>query len=176
MPLIVSYSDGEGRMAGVGAAAWCSWLEFHVAVYTEVPQWLRDTWARCAGKEQYNDMFLVEPVGPLLLLYAFPKLIRNALWLHFIDNEGSEASIIKGSSSLESADHVVGLTWEMCSRRSLSPYFDRVESEGNPVDKLSRGEAKGPWRGVSCIQFPTEDLQLLAAECGGWLRQEQSSG
>ena len=167
--MIVSYSDGEGRMAGVGAAAWVPWLEHPVAVFSMVPDWLRAMWAKCAKREQYRDIFLVEGVGPLLLLIAFPRRMRNALWIHFIDNEGSEASLVKGSSSMEAADHVVGLTWEKIAQRCLTPYFGRVESEANPVDKLSRGDARGPWREVVNLPFPTDELKKLADECGGWL-------
>ena len=34
-------------------------------------------------------------------LVTFPKVIKDALWLHYIDNTAAEASLIRGSSSLE---------------------------------------------------------------------------
>ena len=64
--LIVSYSDGEGASARIGVAAWASWLEFPVAAYTEVPQWLRDTWAQLAGRRSWWD-------GPA----ALPRKVSN---------------------------------------------------------------------------------------------------
>jgi hypothetical protein len=118
-----------------------------------------------AGKATYKDIFLVEAVGPLLILEAFPKLVKDALWIHFIDNSGSEASLVSGSSSIDAGDHVVGMTWERIARRRLWPYFDRVESQANPVDKLSRGKSSGPWRRVTEVEFPTRELMALADEC-----------
>ena len=92
--------------------------------------------------------------------------MRDALWLHFIDNASAEASLISGSSALEAADHIAGLTWELSGTRRLWQYFDRVESSANPVDGLSRGNAKGPWCSVLPVEFPSR--QLEAIECGGW--------
>jgi len=165
LPTIISYSDGEGSLAGVGVAAWCPWLEHPVAAYTRVPQVVRDMWADLAGKPSYKDIFLIEAVGPLLILEAFPKLVKDALWIHFIDNSGSEASLVSGSSSIDAGDHIVGMTWERIAKRRLWPFFDRVESSANPVDKLSRGKSSGPWRQVVEVQFPTTELMALADEC-----------
>ena len=83
-----------------------------------------------------------------------------------MDNESAEASLISGTSALPAADHMVGLTWELCAKLTLIPYFDRVESRANPVDGLSRGSMNGPWRGVAKAVFPIAELKNLAAECG----------
>ena len=168
MQLIVSYSDGEGSLAGVGAAAWTSWLEFPVATFAYVPECLRDWWKSVVCKRNYKDIYLVEAVGPLLLLTTFPRLMRNSLWVHYVDNESAEVAMFKGSSTLDTADHIVGLTWERCAKQGLIPYFDRVESKANPVDKLPRGDASGPWRSVVPALFPLKELCDLARECGGW--------
>lgn len=164
---IVSYSDGEGGTAGVGVAVWCPWLEHPVAAFTCVPQEVRDMWGQMAGKDDYKVIFLIEAVGPLLVLDAFPNLVNDALWIHFIDNSGAEASLVGGSSSIDAGDHIVGMTWERIAKRRLWPFFDRVESAANPVDKLSRGCSAGPWRRVINVQFPTATLMRLADECRG---------
>ena len=111
--------------------------------------------------------FLIGAIGPLLLLTTFPRAMQNALWVHFIDNAAAEASLIAGSSALQAADHIVGLTWQKAGSRRLWPYFDRVASSSNPVDGLSRGETKGPWREIMDIDFPLAELLELAEECGG---------
>jgi len=165
LPTIISYSDGEGKFAGVGAAAWVPWLEHPIAVFGEVPIEIRRMWAKLAGVIDYKDIFLVEAIGPILLLCTFPRVMRNALWIHYIDNESAESSLISGTSSLPSADHIVGLTWEICAKRSLLPYFDRVESKANPVDGLSRGVMTGSWREVAKANFPFTELKALAADC-----------
>lgn len=169
IPTVISYSDGEGRDAGVGAAVWVPWLQHPLAAFTHVPPEIRELWSYHTGSEGGRDIFMIEAVGPLLLLLAFPRIFRSVLWIHFIDNTAAEASLISGSSSLDVADHIVGLTWEKCCKRRVWPYFDRVSSKSNPVDLLSRGDKRGPWRGVKEVAFPIDEIEDLASECGGWL-------
>ena len=165
LPTIVSYSDGEGGNAGIGVAAWAPWLARPVAAYTVVPNHIRALWAKARSSEQYNDIYLVEAVGPLVLLLTFPRLMRNALWLHFIDNAAAEAALIKGSSTVASSNLIISSTWEMCHKRALLPYFDRVESKANPVDGLSRQVFAGPWAEVKIACFPVGLLETLPAVC-----------
>ncbi len=68
LPTIISYSDGEGGNAGGGVAVWCPWLEHPVAAYTRVPQIIRNMWAHMVSKDNYKDIFLIEAVGPLIVL------------------------------------------------------------------------------------------------------------
>ena len=168
IPVVISYSDGEGKHAGVGAAVWAPWLRRPLAVYTKVSDHLRAIWAVSSNTSEYNDIFPIEAIGPLLLLTAFPNVMKNVLWIHWIDNTAAEASLISGTSSLAIADHVVGLTWELCGQRKVWPYFDRVESKSNPVDQLSRGVMEGPWETVVNVDLPYKKLEQLAEECGGW--------
>ena len=167
LPLVISYSDGEGGLAGIGAAVWSSCLARPLAVYTEVPVELRCYWAD-ESQKQGNDIFLVEALGPLILLLAFPKLLRQSRWLHFIDNTAAESSLIKGASSLSHGDHVVGLTWALVQERFLWPYFDRVESNANPVDGSSRRRFAGPWEQVHTRPFPMDKLREFARSFDDW--------
>ena len=165
LPLIVSYSDGEGGLAGIGAAV-CRHEGPPLALYCEVPQYLRDYWHSRSSSVVYTDIFLVEALGPLLLLLAFPKTFRNCMWLHFIDNKAAEASLIRGTSSKNHGDHVVGLTWALIQKLGIFAYFDRVSSKSNPVDGLSRRNFDGPWTRVYRPEFPTAKLSEFAESCG----------
>ena len=171
MQVIVSYSDVQGARAGIGAAVWAPWLHKPLAVYMEVPERVRRHWSGYVDETgTYNDIFLVEALGALVLLVTFPKVIKDALWLHYSDNSAAEASLIRGSSSLEHGDVVVGLTWSMIQSSRLWAYFDRVESKSNPVDGLSRGDFSGPWENVHVIKFPMAALRTFAASCGDSFR------
>jgi hypothetical protein len=163
LPVVVSYSDGEGGLAGIGAALWHPHKSRPLAVYAEVPTLIRNQWRLAQGSKEYEDIFLVEALGPLLLLSAFPKVLRNCLWLHFIDNSAAEASLIRGASSSDLGDHVVGLTWAKIEKQSLWAYFDRVSSSANPVDGISRRLFQGPWEWVRQMPFPVEELVSFAA-------------
>ena len=87
--------------------------------------------------------------------------MREHLWVHFIDNEGALAALVKGSSSVLSGDVMVGCTHELAARFGGIGWYDRVDSASNPVDKLSRGSMEGPWRLVT-IRFPPALLNQLS--------------
>ena len=155
LDLVVSYSDGEGAWAGIGAAMWAPWLAKPLAVYTEVPEMVRRFWLNGIGEDgTFRDIFFVEALGPLILLMAFPKHLRNVLWIHFIDNEAAESSLIRGSSSVAHGDYIAGITWATIQRRGLWAYFDRVESKANPTDGISGRDFDGPWDQVHTVEFP----------------------
>ena len=46
--------------------------------------------------------------GPLVSLATWPNALRDALWLHFIDNASAECALVKGSASVHSGDVIVG--------------------------------------------------------------------
>jgi len=164
--LVVSYSDGEGADAGIGVGVWGTRLpNGPLAAYCEVPQCVRDLWRRKAGKDPpYNDIFLIEAIGPLVILCTFPKILKNCTWLHFIDNTAAQHSLVKGASSIESGDVIVGETWRKIQDLHIWAYFDRVESEANPVDGLSRKVFPGPWRQVLYVGIPDVIPQMVKNE------------
>ena len=104
--LVVTYNDGEGGDAGVGIAAWCESLlgPVPLAGFLEVPEEVRRLW--CAQKESFvahndlKDIIEIEGIGPLLILHNWPWLLRGALWIHFIDNNGALGSLVRGSASV----------------------------------------------------------------------------
>ena len=73
--------------------------------------------------------------------------------MHFIDNDAALATLVKGSSSVMSGEVIKAYTHSMAARSGLWPWFDRVASKDNPVDKLSRGVMDGPWK-LLTIEFP----------------------
>ena len=166
LPVVVSYSDSEGGLAGIGAAIWHPSKSVPLAAYSEVPLALREHWRIIGGTAELEDLFLVEALGPLLLQLTFPKLLVNCLWLHFIDNSAAEASLIRGASSSRLGDHVVGLTWALIQKRTIWAYFDRVASKSNPSDGLSRRNFSGPWKQVYSVPFPLNEVKQFAASFG----------
>ena len=85
MPLAVSYSDGEGDTAGVGVALWLPNGQA-IAGYVRVPDALRKLWTQRSSLEEARDIFQIEAVGPLLVLWNWGHMIKDHLWLHLIDN------------------------------------------------------------------------------------------
>ena len=160
MPLAVSYSDGEGESAGVGCGLWLPDGTI-LGGYIQVPPELRKLWTRRESLDEARDIFQIEAVGPLLVLWNWGHRFRDHLWIHFIDNEGALASLAKGSSSVLSGEIIVGFTHELAADLGILSWYDRVDSASNPVDKLSRGQMQGPWKVVK-IRFPKGLLQRIA--------------
>ena len=165
MDVAVSYSDGEGDKAGLGVAVWSARCPgAPLAAFCEIPESIRRLWdSQREAEAQSSDIFLIEAIGPLVLLQTYPNILKNSLWLHFIDNEAAQHSLVKGSSSIACGDVVVGETWRKIQRLGIYPYFDRVESKANPVDGLSRGRAVGPWNHIDKAVIPA-DLERKLSE------------
>ena len=72
--------------------------------------------------------------------------------------------MVRGSSAILAGDVVVGETWRNIQKLGCYFYVDRVESEANPVDGLSRGRREGPWQRVIKARLPTNLADLLATE------------
>ena len=163
--VVVSYSDGEGATAGVGVALWHYSLQKPVAAYLKVPRVIRLLWAKAketaVESERLNDIFSIEAVGPLVVLNCFGHLLRDELWLHFIDNVGAQMCLVKGSASVHARDSVIGYTWDRIAQTRCLLWTERVASASNPVDGLSRGKRDGPWESVLDTSLPPELISLL---------------
>ena len=161
-PMFVSYSDGEGDSAGVGIALWCPGGRT-IGGYIKLPDEVRSTWSRVAATGDHYDIFEIEAVGPALILHNWADLfVPGALWVHYIDNDSALATLVKGSSSVMSGECITAFTHSKIADLGLWSWFDRVASDDNPVDKLSRGSMDGPWELVP-IEFPQALLVSLRA-------------
>ena len=164
METVVSYSDGEGAEAGLGIAVWSSRCPLApLAAYCKIPSRIRDLWSR-QNTDERNDIYCVEAIGPQAIAETFPNIIKNSLWIHWIDNSAAQYALVRGSSSVQAGDVIVGETWRKVQALGAYLYIDRVESEANPVDGLSRGRPAGPWVQVLRAKLPANLEELLAEE------------
>ena len=117
--------------------------------------WSEKVWTsgRRDPHDDYNDIQEVEGIGPLLALTTWKDLLADALWMHYIDNNGALSCLVKGGSSVSSTDVIVGLTSAKIAKINACPWFDRVDTKSNPVDGLSRGDLSGNWDLVP-LDFP----------------------
>ena len=162
VPHVVSYSDGEGADAGVGVAIYKDG-EPTEAGFMKVPTCVRNLWSRQKhiGGELY-DILEIEAVGPAIVLATWPKKLEGCLWTHYIDNECALSAVIRGGSSVHSADCIAGYVSEQCARLGCWAWYDRVDTKANPVDGISRGRLEGDWTLVP-IHFPQELRAALVA-------------
>ena len=133
----MTISDDEGT-GSVAVALWMPRETQFKPLLTRVDlpgAWLR-TWSN--DYERSTTIMEVEAVGPLLALSMWPEILRDALWLHFVDNESAKFSLIRGSSRACHLNRIVHETWHECQKRKLYPWFERVSTKDNPVDQASR--------------------------------------
>ena len=157
--IAISYSDGEGDTAGVGVALWLS-CGTVLAGYLRVPDEVREIWGRNRDNPDRHDIYEIEAVGPLLVLWNWGHRMKEHLWIHFIDNDAALSGIAKGSSSVLSGEVIIAYTHELAAKLGVWPWFDRVDTHSNPVDQLSRGKSSGNWTMVK-IRFPRELVARL---------------
>ena len=166
--VVISYSDGEGESAGVGVAVWHYSQEVPVAAFLKVPREVRLLWntakASQLPSELLSDIFHIEAVGPLIVVNQWPQLVTGELWIHFVDNEGAKACLIRGSSRIDAGDIIMGHTWKHVAQCRALLWVDRVHTHSNPVDGLSRGRFEGPWRRVEQANLPADLLADLRNE------------
>ena len=148
---VFSYSDGEGSTAGV---AICIYLlhQNPMVAFATVPPVVRRAWGvEINGRR--NDIFEVEAVGPILVLWQISK----KCWIHFIDNGAAQQAIVRGSSSVESGDIISAQTWCLASKLQCWLRIGRVCSKSILIDGVSR-----PWKNVEKAHWSSELLQDLS--------------
>ena len=145
LPVYVSYSDGEGDTAGVGVALWAPGRHGDpLAAFCKVPREVRLSWKQALDiAPTSTDIFEIEAIGPLMVLHLWGDVLRGRLWVHYIDNEGAQAILVKGASSVRSGQVISGYFWEQVASMGIFVWLDRVASASNPVDGLSRGDFSG---------------------------------
>ncbi len=163
-PPVVTYSDGEGS-GGIGVCIFVRGQRPRAA-YCRAHREVRRLWSLQrdlrSPLDQQHDIYNIEAVGPLLILHKWADDLQGQLWLHFIDNESAQQALVKGSSSVWQGDVISGFTWNRVAELRALPWFDRVQSESNPIDGVSRGRSEGPWRAVEHLHFPSDFICELA--------------
>ena len=151
-PFFVTISDGEGT-GNVAVGIWKpgdSEFQPRITAAAVPPEWL-SRWHEWGLR--VTAIQEIEAVGPVLALSTWPELLTDCTWLHFIDNESAKFSLIKGSSKAVYTNEIVHATWDLCRARRVYPWWERVASADNPVDKASRGDLRDlsnqRWRAVA---------------------------
>ena len=134
------YTDGAAEGANhelvtCGAVLFSPKLSRPQAVGLRVPEHIVRRWKQ-GGSSQTIAQAELAPA--LLARLTWGKELRGAEVVHYIDNEGSKHSLIKGySPSLECA-RLLGEIWLEEAKLSSLTWFDRVPSPSNIADDPSR--------------------------------------
>ena len=74
-----------------------------------------------------------------------------------------------------SADVIVGHTSKAAAKLGLWSWYDRVDTQSNPVDGLSKGRLNGPWQLVE-VRIPEDMVRDLEEETDRQIERERAVG
>ena len=165
-PTVITYSDGEGSSkGGLGICIFQPGTGRRPrAAFMQIPNEVRRIWRMQEGRSAKADIFEIEGVGPLAIATTWPTVIQGCPWLHFIDHQGAQMCLVRGSGNSRNGDVIAGLTWTAVQNTQSWLSMERVMSESNPIDGVSRGRVDGPWQYVEEYQLPRLLLQDLRRE------------
>ena len=86
-----------------------------------------------------------ETIAASLVLDHAPEALRDVDCIWFLDNSGSEAGLISGYSSSPDSACLIGAVHIILAALNSRPWFERVPSEVNPSDGLSRDGLDDAW-------------------------------
>ena len=140
-PFVITMSDGEDTDS-VAAVIWSPlapagvhqprWFQLDLLPAAFLP------WSDGKELEPQRHINIIEAIVPAICLCTWSHLIRGSLWLHFIANDGVLACLVSGCSKSSSLSAIVDFTWAQIPVLGCWPWFERVPSECNIVDGLSR--------------------------------------
>jgi hypothetical protein len=93
-----------------------------------------------------NQIALVEIFAAVLIMAHFGHELANKRVILLVDSECALDALIKGQSKFSDVIKLVKIFWDLVADHQVDVYLDRVSTDANPSDGLSRGreeEAEG---------------------------------
>ena len=114
-------------------SAW--WRENPVGFSREVPRQLLATWL-----PRENQIALVELFAVVMAVAHFgPELTgRNVMFL--VDSEPALDALVKGLSKFHDVIHLLTFFWHVVANFQINAYLDRVSTDANVSDGVSRAD------------------------------------
>merc|ERR1711904_508269 len=83
---------------------------------------------------------MVELFAPVLALAMMGKFLEKKKVLLFVDSETVEGALVKGYSARSDMCELTGEFWHLAHIWDIRIYIDRVPTDSNPSDGLSRNK------------------------------------
>ena len=103
-----------------------------LAIRGEVPSSMLQ---RFATNKAY--IYFLEAFAQIITAFFFCTVMDDLATM-FIDNEAAKHAIIKGYCRERAMCNLLGCFWCLCGHTGLTPWMERVTSEANPSDEISR--------------------------------------
>ena len=82
----------------------------------------------------------VELAAVGIALSTWRQFLTGALLLVFIDNNSALAAMVRGTSEVVGMRRRASEVWRVVAAEQLFPWFERVATDDNVIDGISRGE------------------------------------
>ena len=102
-----------------------------------VPQEVIDEWI-----PRKTQIVMVELIAVVMAVTAFEEVIRGNKVVVLIDSEAVAGAVIKGYSVRQDLCLLVGRLWKLIASLEAVVYFDRVSTDANLSDGVSRGRVQ----------------------------------
>jgi hypothetical protein len=133
----VIFTDGsfepEDPAPIVGGVMFAWWREAPVAFSCEVPHQLLATWL-----PRKNQIALVELFATVIAVAHFGAELAGRNVMFLVDSEPALDALVKGLSKFEDVIHLLTLFWHVVAEFQVNVYLDRVSTDANISDGISR--------------------------------------
>ena len=132
----IFFSDGsseEGELPKVGAVLVAWWRSCPVAFSKRIPKDRMDRWL-----PRSNQIALVEIFAAVMTISHFGPELQGKRVIGLIDSECALDALIKGNSKFEDVIGLIRVFWELIAEFQIEIYLDRVSTDANPSDGMSR--------------------------------------
>ena len=126
-------TDDDGSHPKIGGVSFMWWNKEPVAFSEPVPDDLVKSWLPTG-----NAITLVEIFAAVAAIeYHGPELVGKRVTM-LIDSEAALDALIKGYSRTEDVALIVTAFWELVARHQINLYMDKVPTDSNISDGMSR--------------------------------------
>ena len=151
--------DPPGTGSRIGGVLFAPWRENPVAFGIDVPEHVIGRWI-----PRKNQIALIELLAPVLLIHHFGSELGSKRVMGLIDSEPVLDALVKGQSKFKDVLELLKLFWDMVAEFGIDLYLDRVSTDANISDGVSRDkmdEAEEWGWNIEDVSFPS---QLRSAE------------
>ncbi|CAK0828484.1 unnamed protein product, partial [Prorocentrum cordatum] len=149
LPTLRPFTDGActprpGRLPLVSiGAVLCRTGAAPVVWGAEVPGEVVARWQDRGVRTVEQVIGQAELAPAVVARLLWPDVLRQAVLLHWVDNEAARFGLIRGYSPVEASAELISWSQELDMARGTASWVERAPSLGNPADKASRLEFDG---------------------------------
>jgi hypothetical protein len=126
-------------------------VDIGIMIRGEIPHDIVSTFADTGAYIYFLEA--IAQIIPVLVLQD--KISRH--YISFIDNEAAKHALVKGYGSVAATNKSISYFWGFCQEHRLHPWFERVTTQANIADAISRDDtSEGLRRGWVLLE---PDLQ-----------------